>query len=123
MHGGRIEARSEGKGRGTEFEIELTLSEQQAAISSQTEAEAPELQALRVLVVDDNHDAADSMAMLVPFAGASARTAYSAADAFRIVTEFAPRVALLDIGMPGMMATRPAAGCAPNTARTSPSWP
>jgi CheY-like chemotaxis protein len=61
-----------------------------------------DLKSLRVLVVDDDHDAADSNAMLVAQSGGVARVAYSAREALEVVDAFAPRVILLDIGMPGM---------------------
>jgi CheY-like chemotaxis protein len=55
-----------------------------------------------VLVVDDNHDAADSMSMLVEFAGGKTRAVYSGPDALGSIDAFKPDVILLDIGMPGM---------------------
>jgi len=56
----------------------------------------------RVLVVDDNRDAADSLAMLLKFSGHDVRVAYDGAEALDIAREFQPTTALLDIGMPGM---------------------
>jgi CheY-like chemotaxis protein len=89
-------------GHGSEFIITLPLAAGVTApLVSATES-STNLHSLKVLVVDDNHDAADSMAMLVEQSGALVRVAYSALDALRIVDEFMPRVVLLDIGMPGM---------------------
>ena len=59
-------------------------------------------QPLRVLVADDNRDNADSSAMLLRMAGHDVRTAYSGREALTIAAEFAPQIALLDIGMPEM---------------------
>jgi CheY-like chemotaxis protein len=101
MHGGRIEARSDGPGKGCEFQITLPLTD-----PPDQPAQAPEstssLHALRVMVVDDNHDAADSMAMLVEFAGAKTRAVYSGTEAIDILPKFQPHAILLDIGMPVM---------------------
>lgn len=102
LHGGDIEARSAGVGHGSEFIITLPLAAEDASLSVGAREPSSDLQSLKVLVVDDNHDAADSMAMVVEQSGARVRVAYSALDALRIVEEFAPRVVLLDIGMPGM---------------------
>ena len=102
MHGGRIEASSEGPGKGCEFQITLPLTDESSAQPTQAPESAGSLHALRVLIVDDNHDAADSMAMLVEFAGAKTRTAYSATEAIELIPTFRPRVILLDIGMPVM---------------------
>jgi CheY-like chemotaxis protein len=55
---------------------------------------------LRVLVVDDNHDSADSCAMLLEFSGHTVRVAYDGASALKIANEFRPEAALVDIGMP-----------------------
>lgn len=102
LHGGGIEARSAGVGHGSEFVITLPLVKDGAAPSTEAHGTSTDLHSISVLVVDDNHDAADSMAMLVEQSGAKVRVAYSALDALRIVDEFMPRVVLLDIGMPGM---------------------
>jgi CheY-like chemotaxis protein/anti-sigma regulatory factor (Ser/Thr protein kinase) len=103
LHGGSIEARSAGVGHGSEFHITLPLADpgrlKAAAAPHDT---AANLESLRVLVVDDNHDAADSMALLVEQSGAVVRVAYSALEALEAVGGFMPQVVLLDIGMPGM---------------------
>jgi CheY-like chemotaxis protein len=61
-----------------------------------------EVSQLRILVVDDNEDAALSLSMLLELSGHLVRTAYDGAEALRQVTDFAPRVVLLDLGMPRM---------------------
>ncbi len=104
MHGGSVQAESEGIGRGARFTVRLPLLV--AGTEPAPGAGAPELpataQPLRVLVVDDNHDAADSLALLVEAGGHQVRTAYNGVEALRLVPEFHPRWVLLDIGMPGM---------------------
>ena len=102
LHGGRIEARSTGIGHGSEFVITLPLADPRDTPIAEDRSDAPVLRRLRVLVVDDNHDAADSMAMLVEQAGAEVRVAYSGNEALMAASEFEPGVLLLDIGMPGM---------------------
>jgi signal transduction histidine kinase/CheY-like chemotaxis protein len=103
MHGGTVEARSEGLGKGSEFVIRLPLS---AAVPVPA---APSMSALpahrfprRVLIVDDNRDAADSLRMLLELLGAEVAVAYDGAGAFEALAAHRPAVVLLDIGMPGM---------------------
>jgi PAS domain S-box-containing protein len=104
MHGGRVAAFSAGLGQGSEFIVTLPM---------QGEAPAPAAGAgpdgaasgrgpRRVLVVDDNADAADAIAMLLGSAGHQVRTAYAASQAIEMAREFVPDVVLLDIGLPGM---------------------
>jgi PAS domain S-box-containing protein len=102
MHGGRIEALSAGANLGSEFVISLPLPRSPGGVATAAVPASPVLDHARVLVVDDNHDAADSMSMLVEFGGAQTRAAYSAAEAFEVIREFRPHIVLLDIGMPGM---------------------
>jgi PAS domain S-box-containing protein len=105
LHGGSIEARSRGLGRGSEFVVTLPVLRDE--IQSVTAAGAvvdagSEPRRLRVLVADDNRDNADTCAMLLRLGGQDVRTAYSGHEALAVAAEFAPEVALLDIGMPGM---------------------
>jgi CheY-like chemotaxis protein len=102
MHGGTLDARSAGRGQGTEFALTLPLPVAPATRAAAGAAPPARLTGQRVLIVDDNHDAADSIAMLVEFAGAVTRVAYSARDALDALETFGPQVVLLDIGMPGM---------------------
>jgi len=101
MHGGSIEAKSEGPGKGSEFVLRLPIvveaSEPQA---SRGEEEKPVKLSLRVLVVDDNHDSADSLAMILRVMGTDTRTAYDGQDGVDVAAQFRPDVVLLDIGMP-----------------------
>ena len=104
LHGGSIEAFSHGPGRGCEFLVKLPLVAAAAAVKdSQGEAHAGnELRLRRVLVVDDNKDAADSLGMLLEFLGAEVRVVHDGFAALEALDTFHPAVVLLDLGMPGM---------------------
>jgi signal transduction histidine kinase len=108
MHGGRVEAHSEGLGRGAEFVVWLPVLEAQQdeapqrAISPLPAASADEGRSLRILIVDDNVDAADSIAMLLGMEGHKTRAVNTARAALLAVPEFEPDVVLLDIGLPEM---------------------
>jgi PAS domain S-box-containing protein len=102
MHHGTLEARSEGPGRGSEFVLRLPLAEALPAAADLASAAAHDLQGLRVLVVDDNLDAGDSIASLLRQLGAQVRVLRDGASALEAIGDFAPSVAILDIGMPGM---------------------
>ena len=102
MHGGTLEVHSAGPGTGSEFTVRLALraestaahpADAHAAVSSRGAA-------LRILVADDNTDAAASLAMLLEMGGHEVRTAFDGEEAVRVAQEFVPNVALLDIGMP-----------------------
>jgi PAS domain S-box-containing protein len=104
MHGGTVEARSDGVGRGSEFVIRLPLALEQAARVEPSVAPRPASVkgARKVLVVDDNHDAADMMETLLSLNGHDVRKAFDGFKAIELAIEFRPEVCLLDIGMPGM---------------------
>lgn len=105
LHGGRIEAKSEGLGRGSEFSIRLPLAdanEAQEAGAPVTQSAAATPRPTRVLVVDDNRDSADSLAILLRLQGHDVRIAYDGAAALRAIAEDPPQLALIDVGMPGM---------------------
>jgi two-component system, sensor histidine kinase len=104
LHGGTVEARSAGPGKGSEFTIRLPLSLVPAAdcAGRQIESSALPFLKLRVLIADDNEDAADTLALLLEGTGYEVRTAYSGRSAASIAELFRPDVALLDIGMPEM---------------------
>jgi PAS domain S-box-containing protein len=106
MHGGAIAARSEGLGRGSEFAIRLPFVEAPERRDDATplgeHATPRSAPSCRVLIADDNHDAADTLAMLLEMNGNDVRTAYDGQDALRAAEEHRPDVILLDIGMPGM---------------------
>jgi PAS domain S-box-containing protein len=101
MHGGRIEARSEGPGKGSEFVVRLPVVVEASMGQNGDEKEAPPLKSsLRILVVDDNRDGADSLAMMLKIMGNETRTAYDGEEAFMAAVAFRPDVMLLDIGLP-----------------------
>ncbi len=105
LHGGSIEAHSEGAGRGCEFLVRLPVAAQDALAAASPAAEMPRAAAsagLRVLVVDDNRDAAASLALLLETMGNDVRTAFDGEQAAALASEFHPDVALLDIGMPAL---------------------
>jgi two-component system, sensor histidine kinase len=102
LHGGSVEARSGGAGKGSEFIVRLPMI---AARRKNAEVEREPINALaprRVLIVDDNKDVADSLAMLLQSLGAETRVAYNGAEALSSIATFKPRVAFIDIGMPEM---------------------
>jgi PAS domain S-box-containing protein len=100
MHGGRVRAASDGVGRGATFEIRLPALE--ADDRPAAEVPRPTQAPSRILVVDDNQDAADSLAMMLALDGHEVRQTYAGAPALACLREFRPDVILLDIGLPGM---------------------
>ena len=100
MHDGSIDAVSDGIGRGSTFTIRVPLSRRPAE-SSPARNDARHMNS-RVLIVDDNQDAANSMAMLVHALGGTAQTAYDAVGGLDALEEFQPDIVVLDIGMPGV---------------------
>jgi signal transduction histidine kinase/ActR/RegA family two-component response regulator len=103
MHGGRVAAASDGPGHGSRFTVRLPLAQAGApeAAAPAAAAAAPQ-PALRVLVVDDNVDAAQALGELLRAAGHTVREAHDAMQALAVLDEFVPDVALLDIGLPGL---------------------
>jgi PAS domain S-box-containing protein len=107
LHGGTVEARSEGHGQGAELVVRLPAAEAGDRLAparpARVETEIAALPgALRVLVVDDNLDAAELLATSVQMMGHLARVAHDGPAGLRIAAELRPDVALLDIGLPVM---------------------
>ncbi len=100
MHGGSVRADSEGPGLGSTFELRLPLVASQTATPEEASAGAVTPQ--RILIVDDNTDAADSLSLLLQIDGHTTRAVYRSIDALESVSTFDPQVVLLDIGLPGM---------------------
>jgi len=104
LHGGQIEARSEGRGRGSEFIVTLPVTAKAQAGGTAGEEQAAGGQAssdrLLILVVDDNHDSANSMSMLLRLKGHQVLTAHDGAQAAELAIAKRPSVTLLDIGLP-----------------------
>lgn len=102
MHGGSVSARSDGIGRGSKFTLRLPLSNNASSAQLVPQRDAHSIEAVRVLVVDDNHDAADSLGILLSIQGAEVRVEYDGDSALKSAVEWQPTVVLLDLGMPGM---------------------
>ncbi|HYG64811.1 MAG TPA: PAS domain S-box protein, partial [Thermoanaerobaculia bacterium] len=112
MHGGTVEAASPGEGQGSTFTVRLPVlrDRAEAPLGAQDEAKTEATQEKRrILVVDDNVDAANSLAMMLEVLGDEVRTAHDGAEAVELAEQFRPQVVLMDIGMPklnGYEATR-----------------
>ncbi len=102
LHGGRVVARSEGEGMGSTFSVFLPLETQEVERPRKVSAPASVARPLRVLVVDDNRDAADSLKVLLESANQDVRVAYDGSSAVDLMQDFQPELVLLDIGMPHM---------------------
>jgi PAS domain S-box-containing protein len=101
LHGGKVEARSGGIGKGSEFIVRLPIVDGPTPQARQGAAEkGPSARNFRILVVDDNRDAADSLAMVLSMAGHEVRTAYDGVEAVRTAANYRPDLVLLDIGLP-----------------------
>jgi len=102
LHGGSVGARSEAPGRGSEFEIRLPRLEGVAPAPAQTRAAdaAPEVAPLRVMVVDDNQDAAQMLATVLEVQGHAVSVEYDGQGALARARVERPQVMLLDIGLP-----------------------
>lgn len=102
MHDGSIEARSEGPGMGSEFIVRLPMIAEQQHKAARGGGDDQEgwASSLRILIVDDNRDAADSLGMMLRLMGSEVRTAYDGEQAVQDAGEFRPEVVLLDIGLP-----------------------
>jgi CheY-like chemotaxis protein len=106
VHGGSISAHSEGESKGAEFTLRIPLldgkAQRQAQPAKAAEAPAKQLVAKRVLVVDDNIDAATTLQLLLKSLGHETCAVYDGHQALRMAVEFRPDIVLLDIGMPGL---------------------
>jgi PAS domain S-box-containing protein len=101
LHGGTVTARSEGLGRGSEFEVRLpAIADSRAAVTDAVEAAGRGPSRRRILVVDDNEDAAESLAALLTISGHETRMAHDGPEAVEQAGQFHPDVVFLDIGMP-----------------------
>jgi signal transduction histidine kinase len=106
MHGGWVAAQSEGHGTGTSLLVHLPLHDTHAtpvvAAPPAVGRHVPDLSSRRILVVDDNLDAAETLAEMLAVHGHNVKTAHDGLEALRIAPEFAPHVILLDLGMPNL---------------------
>jgi PAS domain S-box-containing protein len=103
MHGGRVEARSGGIGRGSEFIVRLPVAREDSVDGApRIERDAPSSSRLRILIVDDNRDGAASLGMMLSLQGHDSRTAHDGLEALRLAAAFRPELILLDIGLPNL---------------------
>ena len=102
LHGGTVEPRSAGRGRGSELTIRIpaTITTRITERPREQQVAKPRATGCRIIVVDDNEDAADMLSILLEQLGNTTRVAHDAFDALRIVEEFTPDLAVLDIGLP-----------------------
>jgi PAS domain S-box-containing protein len=119
MHGGSVSATSAGPGQGSEFSLRLPVAAVSAPLPAGNGTGCPEAgrevpgkegrdepvaaaTGLRVLVVDDNRDAADSLAEVLEHLGYEVKTTYDGLQAVEAIREYQPRLVLMDLGMPGL---------------------
>ena len=102
LHGGSISADSAGPGQGSEFTIRIPAFAVAPMKTAEISKTTDDLAGIRVLVEDDNQDAADSIALLIGDFGAEVRVAYDGAGALAALREFDPSLVLLDIGLPDL---------------------
>ena len=101
MHGGSIEARSDGEGQGSEFIVRLPILNRPVVAEESGSRVASDSQAQRrVLIVDDNLDSAESLAMLLEITGNKTYMAHDGLEALEQIEKYRPEVVLLDIGLP-----------------------
>jgi CheY-like chemotaxis protein len=98
LHGGSLEARSEGLGKGSEFVVRVPLQVAAPPAAREGEGQAP----LRVLVVDDSKELAESVGRLLEFWGYDMHVAYDGPTGLELARLYRPEVVLLDLRMPGM---------------------
>lgn len=105
MHGGFISAESDGPDKGALFTLRLPVAKQQKNTADESKNNSNALNTAsprRILVVDDNIDAADMLTMLLQFLGHEVKTVYNGHDAITLASTYQPELVLLDIGLPGM---------------------
>ncbi len=104
LHGGAIDAHSEGPGRGSEFTVRFPLNATESLDTQSKAVDSPPARApgRRVMIADDNKDAGDSLAMLLELAAHEVRVAYNGRAALTLAQTFRPNVAFIDIGMPDL---------------------
>jgi len=104
MHGGTVTADSPGPDQGSTFVVRIPIEQAQPSTTNDQAAanSAPAAVGQRVLIVDDNVDAAETLAMFLEMSGNLARISHDGPDALAVAAEFQPEVVFLDIGLPGI---------------------
>lgn len=107
LHGGRVQVASEGPGRGSEFTVRLPLAlappaQGPDALAAEKTSAMPMVERLRILVVDDNVEAAESLGKLLRLEGHQVSCAYDGMSALNIAEKIRPNLAILDLGLPGV---------------------
>jgi PAS domain S-box-containing protein len=102
MHGGTVEGHSEGSGRGSEFVVRLPMAVDESRPPSRVEPRKATAASRRVLVVDDNQDGAESLALMLKLGGHETETAQDGLQAIVAAERFRPDAMLLDIGLPNL---------------------
>jgi CheY-like chemotaxis protein len=102
LHGGKVTAVSAGRGRGSEFTVSLPKGDLRGEIDAERSTSPAEATGrhLRIIVADDNRDAAHTLAMLLTLEGHEVRAVHDGIEALAMGDEFAPQLMFLDIGMP-----------------------
>lgn len=102
LHGGSVGVQSDGRGRGAEFLVRLPRLKEPSALTAESPTTKPGTQCHRILVVEDNKDAADSLADLLQIFGYEVRVAYTGPAGLEAAHLFHPEIVLCDIGLPGL---------------------
>jgi PAS domain S-box-containing protein len=102
LHGGTINAQSEGPGKGCEFVVRIPMAAESTGTSTSQPAGKLSPPKQRILVVDDNKDSGDTLSLLLRLKGHDVRTARDGLEAVDLTAEFTPHVILMDVGMPKM---------------------
>jgi PAS domain S-box-containing protein len=102
LHGGEVRADSPGPGLGAELTVRLPLEEEPAALTQNHAHPTPASQQLRILVIEDNCDAAESLRMLMELLGHEVAVAHSGPEGLHTALRWQPDVVLSDIGLPGL---------------------
>ena len=102
LHGGAVSASSAGRGQGAEFTVRLPLQPEPAAVTDDAAGAELSEQRRRVLIIEDNRDAADMLRLVLQIQGHDVRTAHSGPEGVRLAGEWRPEVILCDIGLPGL---------------------
>jgi PAS domain S-box-containing protein len=102
LHRGRIEVHSEGRGQGTEFVIRLPLQVSDAPMEARVDSPNPRARGLRVLIIEDHRDVAESLRMVLELCGCHVWVAFCGREGLELAQRLKPDVAVCDLGLPGM---------------------